>query len=117
MAKSLKDLESEMRAVARGERKPSTAPQERPATDLVSALTPANRKLMQVIASRSLTVSQLAEATGRSQPNVSRALQDLARVGLVRLDRDGQAIRPVLLARHVDIDLEHDVCRIVPAAE
>jgi predicted transcriptional regulator len=50
-------------------------------------------------------VSQLVARTGRAQPNVSRSLQLLARHGLIRLEREGKEVRPVALARSIDVDL------------
>jgi predicted transcriptional regulator len=108
-----------MRAVARGERpapaRPSAAEAE---GDLFGVLTPANRALLQVIGrDQPVSVSQLAELTGRAQSNVSRALQDLAKHGLVRMVREGQAIRPELISRHLDIDLIENCWHPHAAAE
>ncbi|WP_255542431.1 helix-turn-helix domain-containing protein [Azospirillum sp. INR13] len=72
---------------------------------------------MQLIATeRPETVSRLAQLANRAQPNVSRALQDLAKHGLVRLVRDGMSIRPELVAAEIDVDLVRGTCRVVPMA-
>jgi predicted transcriptional regulator len=93
--KSLADLRDEMRAVARGERKPAP----RPATTLLSALTGDALKLLNVIATTpSTTVSGLAQRLGKAQSNVSRSLQRLAAYGIVRLVREGREVRPELVA-------------------
>lgn len=117
MTRSLTDLRDEMRGVARGE---TTAPpppaKTEPAMDIFGALTPSNRALLQVIGrDRPRSVSQLAELTGRAQSNVSRSLQEMARIGLVRMVRDGQTIRPVLAVTHIDIDLVANQCHPVAA--
>ena len=51
------------------------------------------------------SVSELAELSGRTQPNVSRSLHLLAKYGIVRLVRDGREVRPELLATRISIDL------------
>ena len=89
--RSLIDLREEMRAVARGERDASP----RPAGLLMSALSGEALELLSVIwNARPATIGALAELTGRAQPNVSRSLQQLARLGLVRLHREGREVRP-----------------------
>lgn len=118
--RTLHDLRDEMLAVARGTR---PVPPVQSVTDgeavsgLLGVLTPANRALMQLIATeRPETVSRLAQLADRAQPNVSRALQDLAKHGLVRLVRDGMSIRPELVAAEIDVDLVRGTCRVVPMA-
>jgi predicted transcriptional regulator len=114
MAKrSLNDLRDEMRAVARGERKPSPLL----AGELLNVLSLADhRELLQVIhMERPETVSRLAELTGRAQPNISRALQKLAKHGLITLVRDGRAVRPAPRATKVSISLIDDTYEIGPA--
>lgn len=116
--RSLTDLRDELRSVARGERPaPDWMKAERQAPpDIMSVITPGNRELMQLIAEcRPATVSELAEMAGRKMPNVSRSLQDLARVGLVRLVREGMSIRPELATREIKIDLAHNSCHLVAA--
>lgn len=45
------------------------------------------------------TVQELANLSGRAQPNVSRSLQALAKHGLLKLVRQGREVRPVPTAR------------------
>ncbi|MBY0431087.1 MAG: MarR family transcriptional regulator [Rhodospirillales bacterium] len=118
MTRTLTDLQNEMRAVARGERKAPPRPAKTEAgVDLFGVLTPSNRALLQVIGrDRPESVSKLAELTGRAQSNVSRSLQELAKFGLVRMVRDGQSIRPELAVIHVDIDLIANECHPVAIA-
>jgi predicted transcriptional regulator len=114
--KSLRDLREEMRSVARGEREPAPLT----ASAMLSTLSsPGNLDLLRIISQeRPASVSQLAERTGRAQSNVSRSLQVLARYGLIRLERDGKEVRPVPLARSVDVDLTAGTYRTLatPAA-
>ena len=118
MTRTLTDLREEMRAVVRGEKRDISRPVEAEAiTDLFGILTPANRALLQVIGrDRPESVSRLAELTGRAQPNVSRSLQELARFGLVRMVREGQAIRPELSVTHLDVDLVANECHVAAGA-
>ncbi len=119
MTRTLTDLREEMRAVVRGEKLAPSRPVEAEAVaDLFGILTPANRALLQIIGrDRPDSVSGLAELVGRAQSNVSRSLQELARVGLVRLVREGQAIRPELSVTHIDVDLITNECHAFDDAE
>ncbi len=101
--KSLRDLREEIRSVARGEREVPPLP----AAAMLSTLSsPGNLELLRIInQEQPANVSQLASRTGRAQPNVSRSLQLLARHGLIRLEREGKEVRPVAIARWIDVDL------------
>ena len=108
--KSLSELREEMRAVARGEREASPLP----AGALLGTLSSqGNLDLLRIInQTQPATVSELAQRAGRAQPNVSRALQQLAKHGLIRLERDGKEVRPVVVARTIDIDLTTGTYRL-----
>jgi predicted transcriptional regulator len=109
--KPISELREEMRAVARGERKASPLP----AAKLLSTLTVEALELLQIISnSRPVGVQELAELTGRSQPNISRSLQLLAKQGLLRLVRTGREVHPEPLAREVRIDLRTGTCQKMP---
>lgn len=98
----LSQLREEMRAVARGDR---TAP-PRPAAPLLAALSPEAMDLLTVVIGRHPgTITELAQMTGRAQPNVSRSLQQLERHGLLRLVKEGREVRPEarVLKLHVDL--------------
>lgn len=100
--RSLNDLREEMRAVARGEGK---AP-PRPAASLTQALTREALELLEMlIREHPGTIAEIAERTGRAQPNVSRSLQRLAALGLVRLNRKGREVTPEPIAGSLRIDL------------
>ena len=111
--KSLRDLREEMRSVARGEREPAPLP----ASAMLSTLSsPGNLDLLRIInQEHPVSVSKLAERTGRAQSNVSRSLQGLARHGLIKLEREGKEVRPVALARSIDVDLTAGTCRTLAA--
>ncbi len=118
--RTLHDLRDEMLAVAQGTR---PVPPVHSVTDgesasgLLGVLTPANRALMHLIATeRPETVSRLAQLANRAQPIVSRALQDLAKHGLVRLVRDGMRIQPELVAAKINVNLVRGTCRVAPMA-
>jgi len=115
MAKrSLSELRDEMRAVARGEREASPLP----AGSLLGTLSSqGNLDLLRIINQvRPDTVSELARLAKRAQPNVSRALRQLAKHGLIRLERDGKEVRPVPVAREIGIDLTTGTYRLPRAA-
>lgn len=100
--KVLTDFGDELRAVARGERKPSP----RPASPLLNALSAESLELLQALGlRRPATVGQLADILGKAQSNVSRTLQRLAGHGLVRLVRAGKEVRPELISSVVKINL------------
>lgn len=106
MPRTLTDLETEMRAAASGKRKaPSRPPRRAPAQGIFGVFIPSNLTLIQAIAQHQPeSVSRLAGLLERKQSNVSRSLQELAKWGVIRMVRDGQAIRPTLAATHIDVD-------------
>ena len=104
---SLVELREEMRGVARGARAASPLP----AAPLLAALSreALSREALDllgvVLRERPASVAALVALTGRSQPNVSRSLQLLARHRLIRLVREGREVRPEPIARAVRVDL------------
>jgi len=99
--RTLTDLREEMRAVARGEREPSP----RPVASLLKALSPEALKLLELLLrEHPVSVADVAERTGRAQPNISRSLQLLARLGLVQMKRVGREVRPVPTIAKLEID-------------
>jgi predicted transcriptional regulator len=82
-------LREEMKAVARGER---LAPKDAGGTTvdsveaLLRLLTPQNRELLAIIRDKKpQSIAELAELTGRAQPNLTRTLGKLVAIGFVRL--------------------------------
>src|ERR1700674_329315 len=81
-------LRKEMKAVARGEQ---LAPKDAGGTTfdsveaLLRLLTPQNRELLAVIRDKKpQSIAELAELTGRAQPNLTRTLGKLEAIGFVR---------------------------------
>ncbi len=65
-------------------------PDFRPVARLFKALAEANRlKIIHVLKSHEMSVSQIVEATGLSQPLISHHLRALREAGIVRTRRDG----------------------------
>jgi len=91
---SLDSLEREMRGVARGER-PARADAARPSFNSVEAvvrlLTSENRHLLAVIRDRKPgSVAELAQITGRAQPNLTRTLAKLESAGFIKMKTIGR---------------------------
>ena len=108
---SLAELREEMRGVARGERRAAPLP----AAPLLAALSREALDLLGVVLrERPATVAELAARIGRAQPNVSRSLQQLARHGLIKLEREGREVRPIPVAREVRVDLVTGTFSAVP---
>jgi predicted transcriptional regulator len=101
--KSLNELKEEMRAVARGERKASPLP----AAPLLAALSKEALDLLGVLLrERPASVTDLAAITGRAQSNISRSLQLLARLRMVKLVKEGRGVRPEPLVKTLSVDFE-----------
>ena len=110
--KSLTELREEMRAVARGEQK--AAP--RPAAPLLAALSREALELLGILLrEHPATVTELVTLTGRSQPNISRSLQLLAKYRLIRLVKDGREVRPEPIAKVLRVDLATGTYETTPS--
>jgi predicted transcriptional regulator len=103
-------LKEEMMAVARGE-KPAPEDAGMPSFNSIEALTrlltPENRELLATIRDRKpQSISELAEITGRAQPNLTRTLAKLETVGFVRMRLVERRKVPTASVRtlHVEID-------------
>ncbi len=107
---SHESLKREMMAVARGEqRAPKNAalPSFNSIEALTRLLTPENRALLATIRDRKpQSISELAEMTGRAQPNLTRTLAKLEAVGFVRMRVVNRRKVPTASVRklHVEID-------------
>jgi len=86
---TMKELEAEMRAVARGEKKAAadaSAPSIESTEALVRVLTPENRGLMKIIRdAKPQSVAELARLTHRATPNLLRTLAKLEAFGLLTM--------------------------------
>jgi len=103
-------LKKEMMAVARGERpapEDAAVPSFTSIDALMRLLTPANRELLATIRDRKpRSIAELAEMTGRAQPNLTRTLAKLEAVGFVRMRLVERRKVPTATVRrlHVEID-------------
>jgi predicted transcriptional regulator len=107
---SMDSLEREMRVVARGKRR---APKDaaRPSFNSIEALmrllTPENRELLATIRDRKpASIAELAQMSGRAQPNLTRTLAKLEAVGLIRTKMVNRRKVPMPAVRklHLEID-------------
>lgn len=96
---SLRGLEAEMRAVARGEKaapKDAASPSFNSVDVLMRLLTPENRDLMATIRDKKpKSIAELAKLTGRAPSNLTRTLGKLADAGLVKMQTDKRKKIPV----------------------
>ncbi len=104
-------LEADMRAVARGERPaPAYAGQQtfESADVLLRLLTPENRRLLAMIRDRKpQSVAELAEISGRAQPNLTRTLAKLEAAGFVRMQRGTERRKiPTAVIRKLRVEID-----------
>ncbi len=107
---SLASLEREMRAVARGER-PAPADAGRPTFNSVDALlcllTPDNRRLLAIIRDRKpRSVAELAQLTGRAQPNLTRTLAKLEGAGFITMKKVGRRKAPSATVKKIVVEID-----------
>lgn len=107
---SLQSLREEMKAVARGERSaPSDAsePSFNSVEAIVRLLTPDNRRLLTVIRDQKpQSVAELAQMTGRSQPNLTRTLAKLEAAGFVRMTPHGRRKTPTVAVKRILVEID-----------
>lgn len=107
---SHESLKKEMMAVARGE-KPAPKDAARGSFNSIEALTrlltPENRQLLATIRDRKpQSIAQLAEITGRAQPNLTRTLAKLEAVGFVRMRLVERRKVPTAAVRKLYIEVD-----------
>ncbi|MHB8743891.1 MAG: HVO_A0114 family putative DNA-binding protein [Sulfuricaulis sp.] len=107
---SHKSLKEEMKAVARGGR---SAPKNAAGTSfesvdaLLRLLTPQNRRLLAIIRDKKpQSIAELAELTGRAQPNLTRTLGKLEAVGFVLLKSINRRKVPTTAVRSLRINID-----------
>lgn len=107
---STRSLEQEMRAVARGERKApkdAAAPSFESVEALLRLLTPENRELLATIRDREpQSIAELAEITGRAQPNLTRTMRKLETVGFVRMKSVKRRKVPIITVQPFSIKVD-----------
>jgi predicted transcriptional regulator len=107
---TMKELEAEMLAVARGEipaPADAGAPTVESAGALLRLLTPDNRSLLRTIRdAKPQSVAELARLTNRGQPNLLRTLGKLEAFGLLEMRMVGHRRVPTVIvdALRVEID-------------
>jgi predicted transcriptional regulator len=108
--KTMRELEAEMRAVARGE-KPAPADAARTTFESVDALirllTPENRALLAVIRDRKpQSIAELAKLTGRAASNLTRTLAKLEAVGFVSMQGEARRKIPVSIVKKLRVEID-----------
>jgi predicted transcriptional regulator len=107
---SLKELEMEMRAVARGEKsapRDAALPSVESAGALLRLLTPENRSLLRAIRdSKPQSVAELARITNRAEPNLLRTLGKLEAFGFLEMRTVARRKVPTAMVDklHLEID-------------
>ena len=106
----LNSLEREMRAVARGQR-PAPANAAKSSFNSVGAvvrlLTPENRHLLAIIRDRKPgSVAELAQLTGRAQPNLTRTLAKLEAAGFIKVKAIGRRRAPSATVRKIVVEID-----------
>lgn len=103
-------LREEMKAVARGDR---LAPKDAGGTTFDSAeallrlLTPQNRELLAIIRDKKpQSIAELAELSGRAQPNLTRTLGKLVAIGFVRLQNVDRRKVPTTTIHSLRINID-----------
>jgi predicted transcriptional regulator len=75
-------------------------------TSLAQVLSEPNRALLEIIRSeRPATLTELAQRSGRQKSNLSRTLKAMEGFGLVRLERRGRVLAPVVDYDRLDIEV------------
>jgi predicted transcriptional regulator len=71
---------------------------------LAQVLSDENRALLDVIrSSRPVSISELADLTGRKQGNLSRTLKTMSNYGLVKMQKQDRALMPVACSDRIEI--------------
>lgn len=103
-------LRAQMKAVARGAKavpKRAGAPSFESVAALLRLLTPENRELLAVIRDKKpQSISELAQLTGRAQPNVIRTLGKLEAVGFVEMKSIKQRKVPTTAIRRFLVEVD-----------
>jgi predicted transcriptional regulator len=104
---SQESIRDRMLAIARGEVKVRPSDPKIWFTSMRSlsqVLSDENRALLDVIrSSKPVSISELAELTGRKQGNVSRTLKTMSNYGLVKMQKRDRALMPVACGDRFEI--------------
>jgi len=107
---SLRSMRNEMKAVARGER-PAPADAAKPSFNSVDAvvrlLTLENRELLAIIRDRKpRSVAELAQMSGRAQPNLTRTLAKLEAAGFITMKAAGRRKAPSVAVKKIVVEID-----------
>jgi predicted transcriptional regulator len=107
---NLRSLRNEMKSVARGER-PAPADAAKPSFNSVDAvvrlLTPENRALLAIIRDRKpQSVAELAQMSGRAQPNLTRTLAKLESAGFITMKAVGRRKAPSVAIKKIVVEID-----------
>ena len=104
---SQESIRERMLAIARGEMSVKPGDPKIWFTSMRSlsqVLSDENRALLDVIrSSKPVSISELAELTGRKQGNVSRTLKTMSNYGLVKMQKRDRALMPVACGDRFEI--------------
>ena len=107
---SLRALRAEMKAVARGKRRPSRDAAETSFNSVeavIRLLTPDNRRLLALIRDRRPeSVAALVAMTGRAQPNLTRTLAKLEAAGFVAMRVVGRRKMPSVAVQRIFVEID-----------
>ena len=99
---SQEKIRARVLAIAKGELKPKPSDPKIWFTSmhsLAQVLSDENRALLEVIrTAKPASITELAEMTGRKQGNLSRTLKTMSGYGLVKMEKNDRAMRPVAQA-------------------
>ena len=101
------EIRKRMLAIAKGELKVKPSDPKIWFTSMRSlsqVLSDENRALLDVIrSSRPVSISELADLTGRKQGNLSRTLKTMSNYGLVKMQKQDRALMPVACSDRIEI--------------
>jgi len=107
---TLRSLIEEMKAVVRGERPapPDAAQPSFESIDVVlRLLTPENRRLLATIRDhKPKSVTELAQLTGRAQPNLTRTLAKLEAAGFITMTKVGRRKAPSATVTKIVVEID-----------
>lgn len=107
---SLRALRAEMKAVARGKRRPSRDAAKTSFNSVeavIRLLTPDNRRLLALIRDRKPeSVAALVAMTGRAQPNLTRTLAKLEAAGFVAMRAVGRRKMPSVAIQKIFVEID-----------
>jgi len=101
------EIRKRMLAIAKGELKVKPSDPKIWFTSmrsLAQVLSDENRALLDVIRSaKPVSISELADLTGRKQGNLSRTLKTMSNYGLVKMQKQDRALMPVACSDRIEI--------------